>query len=445
MRSVLGILLLGFSMGLARAGENWPQFRGPGGDGRSDATGLPLTWSETENVVWKTAIHGRGWSSPVIWGDQVWVTTATEDGHRMDAVCVDRTSGRVVHDVKVFDTEKPEHVGAVNSYASPTPVIEQGRLYVHYGTYGTACLDTRSGQVLWSRRDLSCDHHEGPGASPMLFEDLLIFHVDGRDVQYVVALDKRTGKTAWKTPRSIDYSPFSPNLRKAFCTPIVIEAGGRLEQISPGAKAVMGYDPRSGRELWKVRYFGWSVTPRPLVGHGLVFVVVDYERPELWAIRPGGDGDVTDTHVAWKVRQSVAAQPSLLLVDELLYMVNDEGIASAIEAKTGQAAWKTRMGGNYSASPISADGRLYFFSRKATTTVLAPGRQYRVLATNQLDGEQMATPAVSGQSLFLRTRTHLYRIGSAARVGWDEVPPESYGLLAGRVGRPALVGQGPGG
>jgi outer membrane protein assembly factor BamB len=410
MRSILWILLIGLGSNPAAAGEHWPQFRGPGGDGRSDAAGLPLTWSETENVAWKTPIHDRGWSSPVIWGDQVWLTTAAADGRKMFAVCVDRGSGRVVHDVKVFDTEKPEHIAAVNSYASPTPAIESGRVYVHFGTYGTACLDTQSGGILWSRRDLNCDHHEGPGSSPILLEDLLIFHVDGRDVQYVVALDKRTGRTAWKTDRSIDYTPFTPNLRKAFCTPVVIEAGGRLEQISPGAKAVMGYDPRTGRELWKVRYFGWSVTPRPLFGHGLVFVVMDYERPELWAIRPGGEGDVTDTHVVWKLRQGVPAQPSLLLIGDLLYMVNDDGIASCIEAKSGRVVWKARMGGNYSASPIYADGRLWFFNRTATTTVLAPGRQYKVLSTNRLDGEQMATPAVSGKAIFLRTATHLYRI-----------------------------------
>jgi glucose dehydrogenase len=403
--------------GVAAAGENWPQFRGPGGDGHSDSTGLPLTWSETENVAWKTAIHDHGWSSPVLWQGQVWVTTATEDGHRLFAVCVDRETGKVAHDVRVFDVEKPEHVADVNSYASPTPVIEPGRLYVHYGTYGTACLDTASGKVLWTRRDLHCDHHEGPGASPILHEDLLIFHVDGRDVQYVVALDKATGKTVWKTPRSIDYRPFHMNLRKAFCTPTVIEADGRRQLVSPGAKAVMGYDPRTGEELWKIRYNGWSVTPRPLFGHGLVFLVTDYERPELWAIRPGGRGDLTDSHVAWKVRQGVPSQPSFLLIGDRLYLVNNDGIAMCVEAKTGQVVWKERMGGSYSASPVFADGRMVFFSRQAVATVLEPQSQYKPLHVNRLDGELMASPAVSGRSLFVRTRTHLYRIDGSGRKG----------------------------
>jgi outer membrane protein assembly factor BamB len=394
----------------ASAGETWPEFRGPSGDGHSDAKGLPLRWSETENIAWKTPIHDRGWSSPVIWKDQIWLTTATEDGTKLYAVCVDRESGKVMHDVQVFATENPDHVAAVNSYASPTSAIEEGRVYVHYGTYGTACLDTKSGRVLWTRRDLKCDHHEGPGSSPILFEKLLIVHVDGRDVQYVVALDKATGKTVWKTPRSVDYSPFPSNLRKAFCTPTILSVKGRLEMVSPGAKAVMGYDPRTGKELWKIRYNGWSVTPRPIHGHGLVYFINDYERPELWAIRPGGEGDVTEGSVAWKIRQGMPSQPSFLLVGELLFLVNNDGVAACVEARSGEIVWKERIGGNFSASPIAADGRVYLFSRDATTTVLAPDRKYRLLATNNLEGELMASPAVAGKAIYLRTRTHLYRI-----------------------------------
>ena len=393
------------------ATESWPQFRGPQANGHADVEGLPLKWSEKENVIWKTPIHDLGWSSPVIWKDAIWVTTATTDGHHEFAVCIDRASGKLVHDVKVFDTEKPEHVATSNSYASPTPVIEDGRLYVHYGTYGTACLDTDSGKILWTRRDLNCDHHEGPGSSPMLWGNLLIFNVDGRDVQYVVALDKATGKTVWKTNRSIDYSKYPENTRKAFCTPIVIESGGRLQLISPGAKAMMGYDPASGEELWKVRYDGWSVTPRPVFGHGLIFLVTDYEHPELWAVRPGGTGDLTASHVVWKITKAVPSRPSLLLIDDLLYMVSSVGIASCVEAKTGRLVWQERMGGGYSASPIYADGRIYFFNHEGTATVVQPGRKYTVLAVNKLDGEDlMASPAVAGKSLFVRTRTDLYRI-----------------------------------
>ncbi|MEI6389735.1 MAG: PQQ-binding-like beta-propeller repeat protein [Verrucomicrobiota bacterium] len=390
------------------ARENWPELRGPDRNGHSTAKKLPLVWSETNNVVWKTAIHNLGWSSPVVWGKQIWLTTATEDGKQLYAVCVDSRTGKIVHDVKVFDTETPEHVASMNSYASPTSAIEAGRVYVHYGTYGTACLDTRDGKILWSRRDLTCDHHEGPGSSVMLYKNLLCFNVDGRDVQYVIALDKRTGKTVWKTNRSVDYTPFATNLRKAFCTPIILEAGGRLQLFSPGAKAMISYGPRSGEELWKVRYNGWSMVPRPLFGHGLLYVITDYEKPELWAVRPDGRGDVTDTHVAWKVAKDMAQTASLLLVEDLLYMVNDGGYAVCVEAKTGNRVWRERLKGKYSASPIYGAGRIYFFSEKNLATVIQPGREFKVLAENQLEERVMATPAVAGDALILRSRTHLY-------------------------------------
>ena len=411
MRVLTSILALALLAPLASAGENWPQFRGPHDNGHADATHLPLTWSETENVAWKTAIHDRGWSSPVLWGDQIWVTTATEDGTRLFAVCVDRPTGKIVHDVKVFDVESPQHIAAINSYASPTPAIEAGRVYVHYGTYGTACLDTATGKVLWTRRDLNCDHHEGPGASPILVGNLLVFDVDGCDVQYVVALDKATGRTAWKTPRSVDYSKVHKFCRKAFCTPIVIEADGRPQLVSLGSKAMMAYDPATGEELWKLPYRGWSVTPRPLFGHGLLYIIMDYDNPELWAVRPGGRGDLAESAVAWKIAKAMPQKPSLLLVEDLLYLVNDKGVAQCIEAKTGQAVWKQPLGGEFAASPLFADGRLYFFSHTAVATVMEPGRQPKVLAVNRLDGRMMASPAVAGQALFLRTQTHLYRIG----------------------------------
>lgn len=393
------------------AGETWPELRGPTADGRADARQLPLTWSETQNVAWKTPIHDRGWSSPVVWHEQVWLTTATADGTRMFAVCVDRTSGKILQDIKVFDTPQPEHIAEVNSYASPTPAVEAGRVYVHFGTYGTAALDTQTGRLLWTRRDLNCDHHEGPGSSPILFENLLIVHVDGRDAQYVVALDKATGQTVWKTNRSVDYGKYHANTRKAFCTPTVIQWYGRPQLISPCAKAVMSYDPRTGKELWKVRYNGWSMVARPVFGHGLAFILNDYEHPELWAVRPDGQGDVTDTHVAWTIRRGMPAQPSLLLVGDLLYLVNDEGVAHCVVAKTGEIVWKERLRGKYSASPLFAAGRIYFFNQDSVATVIEPGRVFKTLAVNELTGEQlMASPAVAGDALFLRTRTQLYRI-----------------------------------
>lgn len=396
--------------GSARAGETWPEFRGPTRDGHAASAGLPLAWSETENVVWKTPIHDRGWSSPVVWENQVWMTTATKDGKRLFAVCVDRGTGEIVHDVKVFDVDAPERIAKINSYASPTPVIEADRVYLHYGTYGTACLDTRTGETLWTRRDLKCDHHMGPGSSPMLFGESLIFHVDAIDVQYVVALDKTTGRTAWRTDRSIDYTDVHPFTRKASCTPAIIRADGLYQLISPGPKGMMGYDPNTGEELWKVRYFGWSMVPRPLFGHGLVFAVIDYDHPELWAVRPNGRGDVTGTHVAWKLRKAVSNAASLLLIEDLLFMVSAGGIASCVEAKTGRIVWQERLEGEYWASPVYVDGRIYFFNSEADATVIEPARRFNGLATSRLDGQMLASPAVVGGALFLRSDTHLYRI-----------------------------------
>jgi len=396
---------------LAWAGDTWTQFRGTEGNGHTDVEGLPLTWDAQKNVVWKTAIHDRGWSSPVIWHDQIWLTTATADGLKLYAVCVNRETGAVVHDLHLFDVEKPQPIATMNSYASPTSVIEAGRVYAHFGTYGTACIDTDSGKVLWTRRDLNCDHHEGAGSSPILVDNLLVFHVDGRDVQYVVALDKTTGDTVWKTVRSVDYRDVPPDLRKCYGTPIVIEVGGQRQLISVGARAMMGYEISTGKELWKVTYGGWSIAPRPLFGNGMVFMINDYLRPELWAVRPDGQGEVTASHVAWKHTKTMPSRPSPLLVDDLLFVVSSEGVATCLEAKNGEVVWQERIGGKFSASPIHAAGRIYYFDENSVTTVIESGRQFKSLAVNPLsDEELMASPAVAGRSLFIRTSGHLYRI-----------------------------------
>ena len=401
----------------------WPQFRGVDGTGVSDSRNLALSWGEGKNVRWKTAIHGRAWSSPVVLGSQVWVTTATEGGDQLFAVGLDRESGRIIHDLKLFQVAKPQYAHPFNTYASPTPVIEPGRLYVTFGSPGTAALDTGTGKVLWERRDFECNHFRGAGSSPIVFGDLLIMHFDGSDHQFVVALDKRTGKTVWRTERSIDFRDLGPDgkpeaegdMRKAFATPHVVMVEGKPILISIGSKATYGYDPFTGREIWRIEErSNFSGSTRPVAGQGLVFYPSGFSTGELLAVRPNGTGDVTATHVVWRTSRSVPKKPSLLLVDGLIFMIGDTGVASCLEAATGQVVWTARVDGNYSASPVWAEGRVYFFSEEGRTTVIEAGRRFKVLAENELESGFMASPAVAGRALFLRTRTHLYRIEEPA-------------------------------
>ncbi len=301
---------------------DWPEFRGPWSNGRAakpgdpKPVGLPLHWSETENIKWKTAIPHRGWSTPVTLDNQIWLTTATTDGHDFYAICVDADTGKIRHELKLFHVDKPESLGnAVNCYASPSPTIEPGRVYVHFGSYGTACLDTATGKVVWERKDLPCRHYRGPASSVILFNDLLIVTLDGVDLQYVVALNKKTGETMWKTNRSTEFKDLGGDgkpkmdgdMRKAFGTPLIIDVNGKPLMISVGAWTAFGYDPQTGREVWKVRLGSHSHTARPVFGQGLAFISTGIDGPEFMAIRVDGQGDVTNTHVAWKTIQGARA------------------------------------------------------------------------------------------------------------------------------------------
>ena len=422
MRTALWIVLALNVAGSLSAEEDWRQFRGPTGEGHSGANRLPLNWDENHKVVWKTAIHDHGWSSPVVCEKQIWMMSATGDGHRLFAACVDRETGKIVHDLHVFNVERPQPIAAENTYATPTPAIEPGRVYVHFGAYGAACLDTATAKPVWTRRDLPCRHFRGPGSSPLLYGNLLVLTFDGVDQQYVAALDKNTGETVWKTSRTTEWKDLQEDgqyvregdFHKAFCTPIVIEWEGRPQLISPAACAAFAYDPLTGAEIWKTHHDGHSASPRPLFGHGLVYVVTGHRQTELWAIRPGGQGDVTGTHVAWRYSgKEVPKQPSPLLVDDLIYMVSNEGYAVCLEALTGALVWSARIGGNFMASPVYAGGRIYIPSMQGETTVMKTGRAFEILAENRLESGCLASPAVSGNALFLRTKTHLYRIETA--------------------------------
>lgn len=405
----------------ARGEENWAQFRGPQGQGTSDAKGLVARINEGENVRWKTEVRGKAWSSPVVWGRQVWVTTATEDGKELFAICLDRESGKVIHDLKLFDVPQPQYCHPYNSYASPTPAIEQGRIYVTFGSPGTACVDTATGKVVWERRDFQCNHYRGAASSPVLHRDLVLMHFDGSDFQYVVALNKNTGQTAWQTRRSVDFKDLDADgrpmtegdFRKAFSTPVVVSLGGKDVMLSLGSKCLYAYDPNTGNELWRVEHHGChSGSPIPIVGKDMAYVCMGLSRGELWAIRldPNASGMVAQSHVAWKVTRDVPTRCSPVLVADWLYMVSDEGMISCLDARTGAEIWRKRLRGVFSASPLSVDGRIYFFSEAGATTVIEPGREFKLISEGKMSTGFMASAAVAGNALFVRTKGAVYRI-----------------------------------
>ena len=405
----------------AATSRNWSQFRGPEGNGHASATSrLPVEWSETRNVVWKTPIHDRGWSSPVIHGNQIWLTTASRDGRQLFAICIDKVTGRIVRDLRLFEVDKPQYAHPFNSYASPTPVIEDGRVYITFGSPGTACIDTKSFRVIWQRTDIECNHFRGAGSSPIIFRHLLLMHYDGSDHQFAIALDKRTGRTVWQTRRTVDFRDLTPqgvpaaegDYRKAFATPHVATINGRPEMISLGSRAAYGYDPLTGRELWRVEeHEQFSASTRPVIGHGMIFFPTGFSVGQLFAVKTGGSGNITGSHVAWKHKRGVSNKPSILLIDDLIYMIGDTGILSCLEAKSGSLVWMKRIGGEFSASPIYADGKIYLVDETGKSTVIRPGRQFNLVAENTLDEGALASPAAVDGALFIRTRTHLYRIG----------------------------------
>ncbi len=415
--------------------ENWPQFRGPTGNGISQEKRLPLEWSESRNVTWKTAIHDKGWSSPVIWNGMIWLTTASDDGRKLSVLSLDAATGKVLRDIPLFEAVQPDLWKRYNSYASPTPVVARGRVYVSFGAAATACLSSPSGKVLWERRDIQCNHFRGAGSSPVLHGKLLFLNFDGSDHQFVVALDAATGKTVWSKDRSVDHRDIGPNgkpeadgdMRKAFATCQVATLGGMEQLISQGAKAVYGYEPRTGRELWRVEdRTSHSAGTRPVTGHGLVFVPSGWSQGQTLAIRPGTTGGFIDVNgteassdpklgIAWKSKRGTPKKPSLTLVDGLLFGVEDGGVATCWEAKTGAVLWSERLGGNYSASPLAGAGRLYCVGQEGQTVVIAAERTFRKLAENRLDKGSMASPAASDGALFVRTETHLYRLDDRSR------------------------------
>jgi hypothetical protein len=421
-----------FAAALTAAAAEWPQWRGPDGQGHAKASGLPATFGEAVNAAWKANLPGRGWSSPVLDGRQIWLTTALEteakpeDAARrlkantgdqpltllekveLRAVCVDRESGRLIHDLPLLTVREPQWVHRLNSYASPTPVLDGGKLYAHFGALGTAALDTRSGKVLWTSTNLWVMHENGPGSSPVVWRDRLIFHMDGSDRQFIAALDTRTGRVAWQTDRTGEMNPRGQQ-RKCYGTPLVLDVNGRPQVISPAADWVYGYAPDSGRELWRIPYgqLGFSITPRPVAGHGMIFMSTGFGRKQMLAIKYAG---LPTPEIAWRYTKGVPSMPSPLLIGKELLFVDDGGFVTCLDALTGREHYRERLAGNFSSSPLFADGKIYVGNREGAVYVLSPGREFKLLAKNDVGSGVMATPAAVDRALFIRTEKALLRI-----------------------------------
>ena len=415
-RLIVSALLICLLRSIDSAAD-WREFRGPTGQGHAEGSQLPVEWSATKNVAWKAPIAGLGWSSPIIVGQQVFLTTAVPAGEKdsndqsLRVVCLDAKTGKETWNVEAFsqDGKIAGRVHPKNSHASPTPISDGQHLFVHFGTHGTACL-TLDGTIVWKNNELIYKPQHGNGGSPILVDDLLVMSCDGTNTMFVVALDKATGAIRWKTMREHE-----KGTKFSFGTPLLIEVNGEKQIVSPGTFHVAAYRPKDGSEIWRVDYgTGYSVIPRPVFGHGLLFVDSGYDTPTLMAIKPDGQGNVTESHIAWKISKSMPHTPSPLLVGDQLYVISDAGIATCLEATTGEQVWQERVGGNFSASPLFADGKIYLQSEQGDGIVLKPGDKYEELAKNELEPRSFASYAVADGALFIRTETQLYRIQNGA-------------------------------
>jgi outer membrane protein assembly factor BamB len=409
-RFALGLVLV-FSLALSVPAADWSQFRGPTQDGHADAAKLPTEWDKTKNVAWRAELPGEGWSSPAIAGGKIYVTAAVPGQVKFDyslrTLCLDAKTGEILWDVEVFkeDGAKAPKIHSKNSHASPTPLVDGEQVFVHFGHMGTACLNAKDGKTLWTQQSLPYSPVHGAGGSPVLAGEKLIFSIDGTDKQMVVALDRKTGEVAWKTPRNT-----KPAKAFSFCTPLLITEGGVEQLISPGSDVVMSLDPKTGKEIWRVQFSGYSIVPRPVYGNGIVYLSTGYDTPVLYAIKVNGKGDVTNTHVAWKAEKVAPRNASPLLVGNDLYVVTDGGLLTCLDAKTGTERWNERVGGAFSSSPIYAGGLVYLLDETGATTIFKPGESFDLVAKNKLGERTQASYAVDGKALLLRTQQALYRI-----------------------------------
>lgn len=410
------------------AGAGWPQFRGPLGTSHAPDSHPPLQWSETQNVVWKTPIPGKGWSTPVMQNDHLWVTTATEDGKEFSALRVDPASGEITFDKVLFRCSDPEPLGnSVNGYASPSPLIDAGLVFIHFGSYGTACLDAATGEEKWRRTDLPCRHYRGPGSSLAHFRDLLILTMDGVDYQYLIALDKKTGETRWKTDRGTDFKDIGPDgkpeaegdFRKAYTTPLMIEPkSGEPWFISIGARATYAYDSATGRQRWKTVYDGFSNASSAVYSHGMAFINTGYGKANLhvFEVDDSTRGELKQVDMVWDCRKRVPQRSTPVVVGDHLYMVDDGGFMSCLEIMTGEVLWSERLEGNFSGCPLVARNHIVVCSEQGASYVIQPDpSELKVVHENKLEEGMLACPIAVDDALYLRTRTHLYKIAESAK------------------------------
>ena len=419
----LGFSILIFLTGICLHSQdtNWSHFRGNNLDGICPGSSLPSKWDESTNILWKVPVNGKGWSSPVVWGNQVWLTTATADGKEMFGICLDKNTGKEIFNLKLFESLTSYSKHDFNTYATPTPCIEEGFVYLHFGTSGTACVKTNDGSVVWKRTDLNCEHIQGPASSPIIYKNMLILHLEGTDVQYIAALDKSTGKTIWKTDRPKElYDKLKPIGKKAYITPIVINVKGRDILISNGSAACIAYDILTGKEIWRFIQGEDSTISMPITEDGVVYFYTGFVTPsegeqysELVAIDPSGTGDITSTkYVKWRFKEPVLQLLTPVIKNGLIYTINTKNQLTCMEAETGSPVYTRRMTSKYNSSPVYAGRNIYFTSVAGETTVLREGRKLDIAARNKIDGEVYATPAITGNMILIRTADNLYCIGN---------------------------------
>ncbi len=405
------ILLLGLVSGLT-AGENWPAFRGSNGDGIAKAKNLPDKWSETENVLWKTEIKHKGWSQPVRWGDELWLTGATDDGKKLYAYSLELKSGKILKELLVFEVKEPMKLSNnVNGYASPSPVIEEGFVYVHFGSPYTACIDTKSGKTVWERKDLECNHFRGPGSSPIIHDKMIILTFDGFDKQYLVALDKSNGKTIWTRDREFHAAQDNGDAKKAYSTPAIFKIDGKEILVSPSAGGSGAYDPATGKELWRVKHGGMNGSARPIQkGDKIYLTTGDGGKNPIYAIKSGGTGDVSSSHVAWTGKAN-PKYGSLTLIGDFIFLVSND-VATLLDAETGKELSKERLGGKFYSSPVVGDDKIFAFNEEGSGFVVKIEEgKLSIVNQNKLASGCLATPIIADDTLIVRTKTHVYRIG----------------------------------